>query len=251
MTKYIEYFLCTFVCILVSSCHQNAKEVRFNDLSDDIGETVLLDTSFADVSDKTIAVQQTSSSVLDGEQIFQRYGSSVFMVFTSDGTNEYQGSGFFIGEDGLAVSNYHVFKGTAIGQESIHLSGDQTQYKVTEIIHRDEVNDFILFRVNVSNNGYIPLSAKKPAVGTKVYAIGSPHGLENTLSSGDVSQWRTEFLMQTSVPIDHGSSGGALIDKYGGVVGITSGTLDQTSNANLNYAISVEVLKPYLTFDEQ
>ena len=188
MTKYIEYFLCTFVCILVSSCHQNAKEVRFNDLSDDIGETVLPDTSFADVSDKTIAVQQTSSSVLDGEQIFQRYGSSVFMVFTSDGTNEYQGSGFFIGEDGLAVSNYHVFKGTAIGQESIHLSGDQTQYKVTEIIHRDEVNDFILFRVNVSNNGYIPLSAKKPAVGTKVYAIGSPHGLENTLSSGDVSQ---------------------------------------------------------------
>ena len=57
--------------------------------------------------------------------------------------------------------------------------------------------------------------------------------------------------MQTSVPIDHGSSGGALIDKYGGAVGITSGTLDQTSNANLNYAISVEVLKPYLTFDEQ
>ena len=49
--------------------------------------------------------------------------------------------------------------------------------------------------------------------------------------------------MQTTVMIDHGSSGGALIDEYGNVVGITSGTFDSESVANLNYAMSIDVIK--------
>ena len=81
------------------------------------------------------------------------------------------------------------------------------------------------------------------------FAIGSPRGLENTFSSGDVSQWRDENLMQISAAIDHGSSGGALINEYGEVVGITSGTLYEGSQANLNYAWSIEVVKPYLNFE--
>lgn len=183
---------------------------------------------------------------LEGSKIFEKYKTAVFMVYTSDGRNSYQGSGFFINSEGLAVSNYHVFKGTFIDAEVIKLPYDDHYYKVTKVIHSDEDNDFIIFIVNISNTNYIPLANFKPEIGDKVYAIGSPHGLENTFSSGEVSQWRGKELMQTSVQIDHGSSGGALINEYGEVVGITSGTFCDGSQANLNYAWSIDVVKQYV-----
>lgn len=183
---------------------------------------------------------------LDGTKIFAKYSTAVFMVFTSDGENGYQGSGFFINSDGLAVSNYHVFNGTLVGEEQIKLVGSDEVYKVAEVIHSDEDEDFILFRVDVSNTNYIPIAKYKPQIGERVYAIGSPRGLENTFSSGEVSQWRDKNLMQISALIDHGSSGGALINEYGEVVGITSGTFADGSQANLNYAWSIDAVKPYV-----
>ncbi|TGY52785.1 S1C family serine protease [Parabacteroides distasonis] len=183
---------------------------------------------------------------LDGSQIFSKYNTSVFMVFTSVGYNMYQGSGFFINKDGLAVSNYHVLKGTGIGEEGIKLAGSDKVYKVEEVIMSSENEDFILFRVDVSNTDFIPVAKYKPNVGEKVYAIGSPRGLENTFSSGEVSQWRDKNLMQIPALIDHGSSGGALINEYGEVVGITSGSFADGSQANLNYAWSIDVIKPYV-----
>ncbi len=183
---------------------------------------------------------------LDGKDIFQRYNTAVFMVHTSDGHNYYQGSGFFIDNNGLAVSNYHVFEGTTLGREQIKLPGSNNVYKVSEVIQRSAEKDFILFRVNISNTNYVPVAKSKPSIGEKLYAIGSPRGFENTFSSGEVSQWRDEYTIQTSVPLDHGSSGGALINEYGEVVGITSGTLYRGSTAAVNYAVSIDVVKPYI-----
>lgn len=183
---------------------------------------------------------------MDGATIFSRYNKAVFMVFTSDGEHVYQGSGFFIGKDGVAVSNYHVFKGTGIGAELIKMPGDDTVYKVEQIYKKDEKEDFIIFKVNCSNNISIPIARNKPRIGDKVYAIGSPRGLENTFSSGEVSQWRDTNLMQINALIDHGSSGGALINEYGEVVGVTSGTFYDGSQANLNYAWSIDVIKTFL-----
>ena len=191
-------------------------------------------------------MNKRSSEKLEGSQIFERYGSAVFMVFTSDGSNVFQGSGFFISNNGLAVSNYHVLKGTGFGMEQIKLVDDDTVYKVAEILAKSEDSDFILFRVDCENTNYIPISSDKPKIGEKVYAIGSPRGLENTFSSGEVSQWRADYLMQISALIDHGSSGGALINEYGEVVGITSGSFADGSQANLNYAWSIDAVKPYI-----
>lgn len=189
-----------------------------------------------------------SGEKMEGNEIFQKFHSAVFMVFTSDGTNVYQGSGFFIDNNGLAVSNYHVFKGTGIGAEAIKLENSNQTYKVSDIYTKSEEEDFIIFRVDCGSTSYIPIAPSKPNIGDRIYAIGSPRGLENTFSSGDVSQWRDEYLMQINAQIDHGSSGGALINEYGEVVGITSGTLYEGSQANLNYAWSIEAVKPYLTF---
>jgi serine protease len=183
---------------------------------------------------------------MGGAEIFKRFGDAVFMVVTSDGEDMYQGSGFFIGKDGLAVSNYHVFKDTGMGLEAVKLAGDDHFYKVSHIYVKDEEHDFILFRVACQNSTYLPIADGQPQVGDKVFAIGSPRGLENTFSSGEVSQWRDRYLMQISALIDHGSSGGALVNEFGEVVGITSGTFAEGSQANLNYAWSIDVIKPYL-----
>ena len=129
------------------------------------------------------------------------------------------------------------------------MPNDDKAYKVTKIYQRSDDEDFIIFRVGYDNDTYIPIASKRPEIGQRVFAIGSPRGLENTFSSGEVSQWRGKNLMQISALIDHGSSGGALINEYGEAVGITSGSFADGSQANLNYAWSIEVVKPYIKFD--
>lgn len=232
-----------FMTVLCSCAHKSGHNKRNIN-----GTTSSVSTQKDNLFPRSLKVEISNSrgDKLDGTAIFRKYSSAVFMVFTSDGGNVYQGSGFFINESGLAVSNYHVFQGTNIGAEQIKLVGDDSEYKLIEIITRDEENDFILFRVNCTNTNYIPIAQSKPQVGEKVYAIGSPRGLENTFSSGEVSQWHDKNLMQISTLIDHGSSGGALINEYGQVVGITSGTFADGSQANLNYAWSIDVIKPYI-----
>lgn len=240
------------VALTVSSCAHKSGH-RQNDWSQrNIDSTDVVNgrnTPAAKEDDRDLSVEYSDvrgeKYKMDGPEIFQKYNTAVFMVFTSDGFSGYQGSGFFINSDGLAVSNYHVFQGTNIGEEEIKLADSDKVYKVYEVLVKSEEEDFILFRVNATNTNYLPLAKTQPRVGERVYAIGSPRGLENTFSSGEVSQWRATNLMQISALIDHGSSGGALINEYGEAVGITAGTFADGSQANLNYAWSVDILKPY------
>ncbi len=179
-------------------------------------------------------------------EIFERLSSAVFKIHTSTGYQGFQGSGFFISSDGIAVSNYHVFQGTAVGYEDIILS-DGTRYKVTQVYHKSKENDFIIFRVGVNKKvNSIKIASSVPKVGEKIYTIGSPRGLDNTFSSGEVSQIRENGkILQISAPIDHGSSGGVLLNSRGEAVGITSGGIDD-SGANLNYAWNINLVKPFI-----
>lgn len=198
-----------------------------------------------------VGVFSKSQQMLSGSEIFQRYNNAVFMVYTSDGYNAFQGSGFFVSSRGIAVSNYHVFKDTSVGLEMIKLASGEI-LNVEKVIAKNEEDDFIIFRVKANNNqrfSYIPISLRALSVGEKIYAIGSPRGLENTFSSGEVSQKRGNNIIQISAPIDHGSSGGALINIYGEAVGITSGGRDD-SGANLNFAIDIKVVREALRNDK-
>lgn len=244
ISKYVAILLCLTTGFIVSCAHKSGhrrdRERPKTTMSDHSEKKASRSISSRKITNKR------SNEKMEGSQIFERYGTAVFMVFTSDGSNAYQGSGFFIDNNGLAVSNYHVFRGTGLGLEQIKLVDSDEVYKVIEVLTKSEQEDFILFRVDCENTNYIPIATEKPKVGEKVYAIGSPRGLENTFSSGEVSQWRADNLMQISALIDHGSSGGALINEYGEVVGITSGTFADGSQANLNYAWSIEAVKPYI-----
>ena len=162
------------------------------------------------------------------------------MIYTSDNVNVSQGSGFFVSSDGIGISNYHVFKGSYKGQEIIKLSNGSI-YKVQEVLAYSEKYDYIVFKVQGNGFNYIPVTKRGYEVGDEVYAIGSPKGLENTISNGLISQKHSDYYIQISVPIDHGSSGGALINSYGEIIGITSGGRDD-SGANLNFARDIRVI---------
>lgn len=172
--------------------------------------------------------------------LFQKNKDAVFLVYTSNGDEEFQGTGFFISDNGVAVSNYHVFEGTSKGLETIKLSNGR-KLKVSEVLYFDIDNDYIIFKVNVADRVHaLDLSSIDPKVGEEVFAIGNPQGLEHTLSSGIISSVRANGkVLQTTVEITHGSSGGPLMNMRGEVVGITTAGLGE---ANLNFAVNIQSL---------
>lgn len=246
MDKINNVGLLFLMLFLVASCtmtgrNEGRQNVRKNYTEKSVSSNVDNRIISRSEQQNDLKIAYNTDKVISATELFKRYNSAVFMVFTTDGYNAYQGSGFFISKDGLAVSNYHVFKGTAVGYEVIKLSNGR-QYKIDRVLAKSESDDYILFRVKGRFN-YIPVSQRQCEVGERVYTIGSPKGLENTFASGEISQIRAGGFIQISCPIDHGSSGGALINRYGEAIGITTGGRDD-SGANLNFAKDIHVV-PY------
>lgn len=194
---------------------------------------------------ETGKIVNSDNKILPLNELYNKYKKSVFLVYTSDGSNGFQGSGFFISKGGLAVSNYHVFEGTSQGLEIIETL-DGKQFKIKEVLEKSKENDYIIFRVKIGNYNItspIPVVSQSPEIGEDVFAIGNPRGLESTLSKGIVSGFReNNNLIQTTTEITHGSSGGPLLNMKGEVIGITSAGLGE---ANLNFAVNIKTLKLY------
>ena len=205
----------------------------------------------ANAADVIKPVFQNGTEEFTGKEIFKKYNSAVFMIYATDGSGMGQGSGFVVNSSGLAVSNFHNFDGMEAW--GVKMYGKDKLYiiKASDIVAYDRDQDYIIFKIpseilkdfEKNTFDYIPVSKQMIEVGDKVYAIGSPRGLENTFSSGEVSQIREgdKYRIQISAPIDHGSSGGVLINDRGEAVGITSAGRDD-SGANLNFAIDLVLL---------
>ena len=125
---------------------------------------------------------------------------------------------------------------------------DQEKFMINEIVAQSAEDDYIVFKIsNTSNTKFKPvkIASKSPRIGEECFAIGNPRGLVQTLSKGIVSNLR-DIHVQTTAQITFGSSGGALFNEYGEVIGITTGGKGE---ADLNYAINVvdnDFLTPYL-----
>ncbi len=147
------------------------------------------------------------------------------------------GSGFFVSADGLLVTNYHVIKGAAFA--TVRLSNNATLF-VNGVAATDPDADLALLKVNGADLPFLTVSVgHPPTVGVRVYAIGNPKGLTNTLSEGLISGLRKVGsqlrAIQTTAPISRGSSGGPLLAASGEVVGVTSAYI--ISGQNLNFAV--------------
>ena len=138
------------------------------------------------------------------------------------------GSGIIISEDGYIITNAHVVQGN---DYSVTLD-DETEYSA-QLIGSDNKTDLAVLKVNATNlTPAILGNSDETYVGESVVAIGSPAGLANSVTKGIVScnsrQIRSQssnFKMeciQTDAAISPGNSGGALVNMYGQVIGITS-----------------------------
>jgi len=247
MTRTIIYFLVVAILITLcgcSGCSESALQHRAaQQQSSDNRE--FRDTPNQHVQpreeQKPRIIPQTPGTALSLSELFNQNKSAVFMVFTSDDENIYQGSGFFVSSRGLAVSNYHIFSGTLIGNELI-VTDTGNELHIKRVIEKNRELDYIIFEVTGANNiHFLRISNSAPSIGENVFAIGNPRGLSHTLSTGIVSGYREDnTLIQTSAEITHGSSGGALMNMNGEVVGITTGGF---AEANLNFAINIDKLR--------
>ena len=192
------------------------------------------------------------SAARDVSSLVKQIGEAVVQVRTPGGL----GSGFFLNEDGYLITNFHVIEGeTELSVEVYHQKNgqlDRETYKQVKIIAINKFHDLALLHIEDKNAPKFKAvtlgSADALSVGEGVFAIGSPLGLERTVTQGIVStktrQLEGNLYLQTSTQINPGNSGGPLFDLAGEVVGVTN--MKITFGEGLGFAIPVELVKGFL-----
>lgn len=167
----------------------------------------------------------------------------VFLVFTQNKGGQVigQGTGFFIDDKGIGVSNYHVFDK---GSKWRIQTQDGRQYPVERILQRSEGFDFVTFQVK-SNEPfpYLKTAPQTPEKGDEILVLGNPKGLESTLTKGIVSSIREQDykddLIQIDAAISPGSSGSPVLNMKAEVVGIATLKIVDCEQCNFAYNINV------------
>lgn len=200
----------------------------------------------------TVPFQTSTQTLLRREHSYEelaRLASSVVMIGVLDQQGECfaSGSGVMIAEGGYILTNFHVVeKGSSF---LIRIENEEQTYQTSELIKYHPDFDLALLRIDRKCQP-IPLyqNSAKLVRGQKVVAIGSPLGLFNTVSDGIISGLRETSsgpMIQFTAPISHGSSGGALLNLYGELIGLLAGGFDD--GENLNVAVSYRSMAPFLS----
>jgi serine protease Do len=193
-----------------------------------------------------------AAAARDVQDLVKQIGEAVVQVRTPSGL----GSGFFINADGYLITNFHVIQGeTEISVEVYHRRDgqlDRETYKQVKIIAINKFQDLALLKIedkNAPKFKFVTLgNSDALSVGDSVFAIGSPMGLERTVTSGILStktrELEGELYLQTTAQINPGNSGGPLFNMAGDVIGITN--MKIMFGEGLGFAIPVELVKNFL-----
>jgi serine protease Do len=193
-----------------------------------------------------------ASPARDVSSLVKQIGEAVVQVRTPEGL----GSGFFINADGYLITNFHVIEGeTELSVEVYNQKDgqlDRETYKQVKIIAINKFHDLALLKIDDKNAPkfkFVTLGdSDNLNVGDSVFAIGSPLGLERTVTQGILStktrELEGELYLQTSTQINPGNSGGPLFNLAGEVVGVTN--MKITFGEGLGFAIPVELVKSFL-----
>jgi hypothetical protein len=142
------------------------------------------------------------------------------------------GSGFLVSASGMIVTNYHVIDEALSGTITLN---DGTEITDFSVLGYDVNKDLAVLDISGDNHAFCTVGdSSAVGLGDRVVAIGSPLGLQNTVSEGIVSKLWAEGI-QTTAAISPGSSGGALFNSFGEVIGIT--TAGTQSGENIGWAI--------------
>ncbi|OLE73889.1 MAG: hypothetical protein AUG12_03350 [Acidobacteria bacterium 13_1_20CM_2_57_8] len=197
-------------------------------------------------------------------EIYQKYSQGVVNISTITvgydfffGASPRQsgiGSGAIIDTQGRIVTNYHVISDA----ERIEVTLPDKTKHVAKVVGSDPNNDLAVIKIDVPRGGVtaIPLGTSKGLqVGQKVLAIGNPYGLDRTLTTGIISSLGRaiqgengrviEDMIQTDASINHGNSGGPLLNNQGQIIGINTAILSpsDTGSIGIGFAIPVDTVR--------
>ena len=215
-------------------------------------------------SDYTLSPMETTSEkdVLSVEEIAKRVGPSIVGIscttvtrsYFGQQTSESSGSGIIVDNKGNIVTNYHVISGASKIKVKL-TSGNE--YEAT-VVGGDEKTDIAVIKITAQEELHVATigNSDEVEVGSLAVAIGNPLASElfGTVTAGVISGvnrsmtvgQREMNLIQTDAAISPGNSGGALINKYGEVIGINSVKLVDDAAEGLGFAIPMNEAVPIM-----
>ena len=187
-------------------------------------------------------VQVTATSVLSSNP------------FTGPQEQQVQGSGFVIDKDGHVVTNYHVVQGA----KKVQISFSDNELRDATVVGTDPSTDIAVLKIQGAwARSLTPLTlgdSSAVQVGDAVVAIGNPFGLVRTVTAGIVSAlqrsikapngFQIDEVIQTDAAINHGNSGGPLLNASGDVIGVNAQIESETGgNVGIGFAIPIDTVK--------
>ena len=151
------------------------------------------------------------------------------------------GTGFFVGPHCSVITNQHVIENA----KTIVLRTSRHNLFVGQVLASDSVRDLAYLTTNFDACKTLQIQAGVPHIGTTVFAVGNPLGLEGTVTKGIVSANRVlpngvEYV-QIDASLNPGNSGGPLIDQAGKVLGVDTFKIKETSG--LNFAVAADEIE--------
>jgi S1-C subfamily serine protease len=198
---------------------------------------------YRDVAPGVVQITATSKVVTPADPFVNPFGPTVQ-------TQQALGSGFVMDKAGHVVTNYHVISGA----KSVQVSFSNNESLKAKIVGSDPTTDLAVLQVDAGARALTPLAlgdSDLVQVGDQVVAIGNPFGLARTATAGIVSalqrqimspnQYTIDHVIQTDAAINHGNSGGPLIDMHGQVIGVNAqidtGNTGEQGNVGIGFAI--------------
>lgn len=198
------------------------------------------------------AWSQVSESKLDASTIYENAVKSVALVTCGKNEKISQGSGVILRSDGIIATNFHVCGDASSARIKLR-NGDI--YDDVTILDSDERKDIAILKIKAVGLPALTMAdSDNVKIGSTVFAIGAPLGLEGSITSGIVSSirpvgemfsWADGFrVIQISASVSHGSSGCPLLNESGEVIGLVfAGRQDAQ---NLNAAIPINYVAPLI-----
>jgi serine protease Do len=180
------------------------------------------------------------------QEFLRRFGPRLPQAPSPDAPARGLGSGFIVSADGLILTNAHVVDGA---KEIVVRLTDRREFRA-RLVGTDPKTDVAVLRIEATGLPTVRLGdPSRVKVGEPVLAIGSPFGLENTVTSGIVSAKSRSLpddtfvpFLQTDVAVNPGNSGGPLFNARGEVIGINSQIYSRTGGfQGLSFAIPIDV----------
>jgi S1-C subfamily serine protease len=183
------------------------------------------------------------------QQIAAQVGPSVAAVEVQGAAGSGRGSAVVLSTDGLLVTNDHVVRGAT---SAVVVLADGTRREAT-VVGTDPATDLAVLRIDADGLPAATFAEVAPEVGDPAVAIGSPFGLDGSVSAGIVSALdrtlatagsQLHGLIQTDAAINPGNSGGALVDARGHVMGINTAIISGSgTNGGVGFAVPAAIVR--------